>query len=47
MPVVDAVNQTYDDLGLSKITYGSYRYAFPIPLREINANSNTVPNKGY
>ena len=47
MPVVDAIKQTYDDLGAAGITYGSYRYAFPIPLREMNANSNTVQNKGY
>ena len=45
LPIVDAVKQTYDDLGA--ITYGSYRYAFPIPLRELNANANTIPNKGY
>ena len=47
MPVVDEIKQTYDDLGAAGITYGSYRYAFPIPLREMNANSNTVQNKGY
>ena len=47
MPVVDVIKQTYDDLGAAGITYGSYRYAFPIPLREMNANSNTVQNKGY
>jgi hypothetical protein len=45
LPVVDAVKQTYDDLGA--IVYGSYRYAFPIPLRELNANANTIPNSGY
>lgn len=45
MPIVDAVRQTYDDLG--PLIYGSYRYAFPIPLREMNANSNTIQNKGY
>ncbi len=27
--------------------YGSYNYAFPIPLAELNANSNMIPNKGY
>ena len=47
MPVVDAVRQTYDDLGLEGIKYGSNRYAFPIPLSEKNANPNTVQNKGY
>lgn len=45
MPIVDAIRQTYDDLG--SLAYGSYRYAFPIPLREMNANSNTIQNKGY
>ncbi|WP_291098187.1 MULTISPECIES: RagB/SusD family nutrient uptake outer membrane protein [unclassified Flavobacterium] len=45
MPIVDAVRQTYDDLG--PLIYGSYRYAFPIPLREMNANSNSDQNKGY
>ena len=47
MPVVDAVKQTYDDIGLPGIAYGSYRFAFPIPLREKNANSNTIQNLGY
>ncbi|MDN3674454.1 RagB/SusD family nutrient uptake outer membrane protein [Flavobacterium branchiarum] len=47
MPVVDAVKQTYDDLGLEGITYGSSRYAFPIPLKEMNANPNIVQNMGY
>jgi len=27
--------------------YGSYNFAFPIPIAEINANSNMVQNKGY
>jgi len=27
--------------------YGSYKYAFPIPKVELNANSNMVQNKGY
>ena len=27
--------------------YGSYNYAFPIPVAEINANSNMVQNNGY
>lgn len=47
MPVVDAVLQRYDDVTDPGINYGSSRYAFPIPLREMNANSNTVQNKGY
>lgn len=29
------------------VTYGSYKYAFPIPLKELNANVNTVQNLGY
>jgi len=45
MPVVDALRQTYDDKG--QILYGSYKYAFPIPLVEINANASAVQNKGY
>lgn len=27
--------------------YGNYRYAFPIPAREMNANPNMTQNKGY
>jgi hypothetical protein len=45
MPVVDVSKQAYDNLGV--LSYGSYRYAFPIPLRELNANANTIPNSGY
>ena len=45
MPIVDALKQTYDDKGA--IVYGSYRYAFPIPLVETNANANSAQNKGY
>jgi hypothetical protein len=45
MPVVDALRQTYDDKGA--IVFGSYRYAFPIPLVETNANANATQNKGY
>lgn len=45
MPIVDALKQTYDDKGV--IVYGSYRFAFPIPLVETNANGNTTQNKGY
>ncbi|WP_339658517.1 RagB/SusD family nutrient uptake outer membrane protein [Flavobacterium frigidarium] len=45
MPVVDALKQTYDDKGA--ILYGSYKYAFPIPLVETNANANTKQNAGY
>lgn len=28
-------------------SYGNYRYAFPIPEEEINANKNMVQNQGY
>ena len=45
MPIVDALRQTYDDKGT--IVFGSYRYAFPIPLVETNANANAAQNKGY
>lgn len=45
MPVVDALKQTYDDKGA--IVYGSFRYAFPIPLVEVSANKNYTQNKGY
>lgn len=45
MPIVDALKQTYDDKGT--IVFGSYRYAFPIPLVETNANANAAQNKGY
>jgi hypothetical protein len=45
MPIVDALRQTYDDKGA--IVFGSYRYAFPIPLVETNANANATQNKGY
>ncbi|MBE0391063.1 RagB/SusD family nutrient uptake outer membrane protein [Flavobacterium sp. PL002] len=45
MPVADVLKQTYDDKGT--IVFGSYRYAFPIPLVETNANANTKQNAGY
>jgi hypothetical protein len=45
MPVVDALKQSYDDKG--PIIYGSFRYAFPIPLVETSANRNYTQNKGY
>ncbi|RPH31221.1 MAG: RagB/SusD family nutrient uptake outer membrane protein [Bacteroidales bacterium] len=45
MPIVDAINQRYDDKG--PILYGSYRYAFPIPKNERNANQNCAQNVGY
>ena len=42
IPLVDAIKQTHGGP-----TYGSYKYAFPIPLAELNANSAMVQNFGY
>ncbi len=42
IPLVDAFRQTHGGP-----TYGSYKYAFPIPLNELLANSNMVQNFGY
>ncbi|TNF43217.1 MAG: RagB/SusD family nutrient uptake outer membrane protein [Bacteroidetes bacterium] len=42
IPLVDQYRQTH---GGPK--YGSFKYAFPIPTVEINANSNMVQNDGY
>jgi len=42
IPLVDKFRQTH---GGPK--YGSYKYAFPIPTVEMNANSNMVQNDGY
>ncbi len=42
IPLVDQFRQTH---GGPK--YGSYKYAFPIPTVEMNANSNMVQNDGY
>lgn len=42
IPLVDNIRQTHGGPA-----YGSYKYAFPIPISEINANSNMVQNKGY
>ncbi len=42
IPFVDAVKQTH--LGPA---YGSYNFAFPIPLSEMDANANMVQNRGY
>jgi hypothetical protein len=44
------VNRTVDYDGASTaqyIEFPSYRWALPIPLREINANPNCVQNEGY
>ncbi len=42
IPLVDVFNQTHQGPA-----YGSYKYAFPIPLFELDANPNMVQNGGY
>ena len=42
MPLVDDALQTY-----GTVTYGSYKYSFPIPDDEMGANGNMVQNQGY
>lgn len=42
IPLVDPSEQA-----MGTVDYGSYKYAFPIPIAEMNANSNMVQNKGY
>lgn len=42
IPLVDQYRQTHEGP-----KYGSYKYAFPIPTVEMNANSNMVQNDGY
>jgi hypothetical protein len=42
IPLVDPFKQTHGGPA-----YGNYKYAFPIPLIELNANSNMVQNFGY
>jgi hypothetical protein len=42
IPLVDPDRQTHGGPA-----YGSYKYAFPIPIVEMNANSNMVQNAGY
>ena len=42
IPLVSPMQQTHGGP-----TYGSYKYAFPIPLDELNANSSMVQNFGY
>ncbi len=42
IPNTDPLLQTH---GL--VPYGSYNFAFPIPIGEMNANPNMVQNKGY
>lgn len=42
IPLVSPFQQTHGGPA-----YGDYKYAFPIPLDELNANSNMVQNFGY
>ena len=42
IPLVSPFQQTHGGPA-----YGNYKYAFPIPLNELNANSNMVQNFGY
>jgi hypothetical protein len=42
IPLVSPLQQTHGGP-----TYGNYKYAFPIPLAELNANSNMIQNYGY
>ncbi len=42
IPLVSPLQQTHGGPA-----YGSYNYAFPIPIVELNANSNMVQNVGY
>lgn len=52
LPLVDATKQTYGTYNKTTnrydtVEYGSYRYAFPIPLREMSANAYMIQNKNY
>jgi len=42
IPLVSPFQQTHGG-----VAYGSYKYAFPIPLVELNANSSMIQNFGY
>ncbi|HDZ40856.1 MAG TPA: RagB/SusD family nutrient uptake outer membrane protein [Bacteroidetes bacterium] len=42
IPYVDTFNQTHEGPA-----YGTYKFAFPIPLGEMDANPNMVQNRGY
>jgi len=42
IPLVDSIKQTHGGP-----VYGSYKFAFPIPAAELNANPNMVKNEGY
>ena len=47
MPLIDSIKQMNDDKDGSPPKFGSYRYAYPIYLSELNANPNMVQNAGY
>jgi len=42
IPLVEPLRQS-----MGVVHYGDYNYAFPIPIAEMNANSNMVQNAGY
>ncbi len=42
IPLVDPLKQTHGGPD-----YGTYKYAFPIPLGELQSNPNMVQNDGY
>ena len=47
MPLIDSIKQMNDDMTGTPPAFGSYRYAYPIYLSEMNANPNMVQNAGY
>ena len=47
MPLIDSIKQMNDDKDGMPPKFGSYRYAYPIYLSELNANPNMVQNAGY
>ena len=47
MPLIDSIKQMNDDMTGAPPAFGSYRYAYPIYLTELNANPNMVQNAGY
>ena len=44
MPLIDSFKQMNDDLLGTPPKFGSYRYAYPIYITELNANPNIVQN---
>ena len=42
IPLVSPTQQTHGG-----VNYGSYKYAFPIPIKEVNSNSSAIQNLGY